>query len=212
MSHFTNHNVICNRQHGFRARHSCESHLLSLTQELHEYLEKKSQIDLIVLDFSNAFDKVPHQRLKPGVHTNDFAPIHRLRALKLGHASLATVFRPGRLTLQPILRENLESPVLRYQPITTAVVTDACLNTRWHHGAYTSAVLRESLGLDRVVTVYVELSRPDWLATVQSGRKQVQSRVCTPSFMGEDMEPGYPGDNAPVDQCFSVRPPSKSNC
>ena len=105
--------------------------------------------------------------LKPGVHTNDFAPIHRLRALKLGHASLATVFRPGRLTLQPILRENLESPVLRYQPITTAVVTDACLNTRWHHGAYTSAVLRESLGLDRVVTVYAELSRPDWLATVQ---------------------------------------------
>ena len=121
-------------------------------------------------------------RLKPGVHTNDFAPIHRLRALKLGHASLATVFRPGRLTLQPILRENLESPVLRYQPITTAVVADACLNTRWHHGAYTSAVLRESLGLDRVVTVYAELSRPDWLATVQSGRKQVQSRVCTPSF------------------------------
>ena len=120
--------------------------------------------------------------LKPGVHTNDFAPIHRLRALKLGHASLATVFRPGRLTLQPILRENLESPVLRYQPITNAVVTDACLNTRWHHGAYTSAVLRESLGLDRVVTVYVELSRPDWLATVQSGRKQVQSRICTPSL------------------------------
>ena len=93
--------------------------------------------------------------LKPGVHTNDFAPIHRLRALKLGHASLATVFRPGRLTLQPILRENLESPVLRYQPITTAVITDACLNTRWHHGAYTSAVLRDSLDLDRVVTVYV---------------------------------------------------------
>ena len=120
--------------------------------------------------------------VKPGVHTNDFAPIHRLRALKLGHASLATVFRPGRLTLQPILRENLESAVLRYQPITTAVVTDACLNTRWHHGAYTSAVLRESLGLDRVVTVYAELSRSDWLATVQSGRKQVQSRLCTPSF------------------------------
>ena len=28
--------------------------------------------------------------------------------------------------------------VLRYQPITTAVITDACVNTRWHHGAYTS--------------------------------------------------------------------------
>ena len=128
--------------------------------------------------------------LKPGVHTSDFAPIHRLRALKLGHASLATVFRPGRLTLQPILRENLESPVLRYQPITTAVVTDECLNTRWHNGAYTSAVLRESLGLDRVVTVYAELSRPDWLATVLSGRKQVQSRVCTPSFRDRERERG----------------------
>ena len=99
--------------------------------------------------------KLVHSYLNCNIDTNDFAPIHRLRALKLGHASLATVFRPGRLTLQPILRENLESPVLRYQPITTAVVTDACLNTRWHHGAYTSAVLRESLGLDRVVTVYV---------------------------------------------------------
>ena len=75
---------------------------------------------------------------KHGVHTNDFAPIYGRRAKKLGHASLATVFRHGRLTFQPILWENLESPVLRYQPITTAVITDACLNTRWHHGAYTS--------------------------------------------------------------------------
>ena len=93
--------------------------------------------------------------LKPGVHTNDFAPIYGRRAKKLGHASLATVFRHGRLTFQTILWENLESPVLRCQPITTAVITDACLNTRWHHGAYTSAVLREPLGVDRVVTVYV---------------------------------------------------------
>ena len=46
--------------------------------------------------------------LKPGVHTNDFAPIHGRRAKKLGHASLATVFRHGRFTFQAILRENLE--------------------------------------------------------------------------------------------------------
>ena len=77
-------------------------------------------------------------RLKPGVHTNDFAPIYGRRAKKLGHASLATVFRLDRLTYQPILWEKLESPILRYQPISTALITDACLNTRWHHGAYTS--------------------------------------------------------------------------
>ena len=97
--------------------------------------------------------------IKPGVHTNDFAPIYGRRAKKLGHASLTTVFRPSRLTFQPILRENLESPLLRYQPITTAVVTDACLNTRWHNGAgaytCTSAASRASLGMDRVVTMYV---------------------------------------------------------
>ena len=121
--------------------------------------------------------------LKPGVHINDFAPIHRRRALKLGHASLATVIRPGRLTFQQIPQENLESPLLRYQPIPTAVITEACLNTRWHHGAYTSAALRESLGVDRVGTMYAARSRPDWLATVQSGRKQVQSRVCTPGLI-----------------------------
>ena len=91
--------------------------------------------------------------LKPGVHTNDFAPIYGRRAKKLGHASLTTVFRHSRLTFQPILRENLESPLLRYQPITTAVVTDACLNTRWHHGIYIiclERVARYGSGRDNV--------------------------------------------------------------
>ena len=124
---------------------------------------------------------------KPGVHTNDFAPIHRRRALKLGHASLATVFRPGRLTFQQIPQKNLESPLLRYQPITTAVITEACLNTRWHHGAYTIScierVARCGSGRGVVGTMNAARSRPDWLATVQSGRKQVQSRVCTPGFI-----------------------------
>ena len=76
--------------------------------------------------------------LKPGVHTKDFAPIDVRRAKKLGHASLATVFRPGRLIFSANSPENLEWPVVRSQPITTTVITDTCLNTRWHHGAYIS--------------------------------------------------------------------------
>ena len=128
------------------------------------FLKVKSRTTFSLQPASYHFDKldgfsvvkvVSSTCLKPGVHTNDFAPIYGRRAKKLGHASLATVFRHGRLTFQPILWENLDSPVLRYQPITTAVITDACLNARWHHGAYTSAVLREPLGRDRVVTVYV---------------------------------------------------------
>ena len=138
-----------------------------------------------------ALSKCKYIALKPDVHTNDFAPIYGRRAKKLGHASLATVFRHGRLTFQPILWENLESPVLRYQPITTAVITDACLNTRWHHGAYIyiscfERAARSGSGRDSVRgsvgKMNAELSRPDLLATVQSGRKQAQSRVCTPGF------------------------------
>ena len=30
----------------------------------------------------------------------------------------------------------LESPIVRSQPITPDVVLDACIDTRWHHGAY----------------------------------------------------------------------------
>ena len=43
-------------------------------------------------------------------------------------------------------------------------------------------VARCGSGRDVVGTMNAARSRPDWLATVQSGRKQVQSRVCTPGF------------------------------
>ena len=47
-------------QHGFRRNHSCETQLLSLFQDL---ANNPSQTDLLIMDFSKAFDKVPHRRL-----------------------------------------------------------------------------------------------------------------------------------------------------
>ena len=47
----------------FRARRSCETQLVTLAQEQLAGLDKKHQHDLIILDFSKAFDRVPHQRL-----------------------------------------------------------------------------------------------------------------------------------------------------
>ena len=51
-------------QHGFRARRSCETQLLTLAHELLSPLDVGYQHDLIILDFSKAFDRVPHERLQ----------------------------------------------------------------------------------------------------------------------------------------------------
>ena len=51
-------------QHGFRSKFSCDTQLLLTIQDLIDSREKpKSQIDIGVLDFSKAFDVVPHKRL-----------------------------------------------------------------------------------------------------------------------------------------------------
>ena len=65
MRHLDHHNIqVTSQQHGFRMHHSCETHqLLQTVHDLASSLDKKGQIDMIILDFSKAFDTVPHQRL-----------------------------------------------------------------------------------------------------------------------------------------------------
>ena len=50
-------------QHGFRKRRLCETQLLLTTADIHRALDNNIQADGILLDFSKAFDKVPHKRL-----------------------------------------------------------------------------------------------------------------------------------------------------
>ena len=61
--HLEKHNILTDRQHGFRSRRSCETSLLTTIHDLTSTLEKNHQIDLLLLDFSKAFDTVPHNRL-----------------------------------------------------------------------------------------------------------------------------------------------------
>ena len=63
LKHLENHDILTDCQHGFRARRSCETQLLTLAQEQLAGLDKKHQHDHIILDFYKAFDRVPHQRL-----------------------------------------------------------------------------------------------------------------------------------------------------
>jgi hypothetical protein len=61
MKFFESHNILSDKQHGFRKKRSCESQLILTIQDLAAGLNSKSQIDAILLDFSKAFDKVPHE-------------------------------------------------------------------------------------------------------------------------------------------------------
>ena len=62
-NHFDTHNVHSDPQHGFRNRRSCETQLILTVDDLAKVLDDKSQMDAILLDFSMAFNKVPHKRL-----------------------------------------------------------------------------------------------------------------------------------------------------
>ena len=63
MDHFDRHNILCDEQHGFRARRSCETQLVVTLDQIARNMDQGHQTDIILLDFSKAFDKVPHQRL-----------------------------------------------------------------------------------------------------------------------------------------------------
>ena len=63
MQHLETNNILYELQHGFRAKRSCESQIISLIHELSQNNDKNIQTDLIIMDFAKAFDKVPHKRL-----------------------------------------------------------------------------------------------------------------------------------------------------
>ena len=63
MKHFDDHQILCDNQHGFRKRRSCETQLLITIDNIAKSVSQGKQVDLILLDFEKAFDKVPHGRL-----------------------------------------------------------------------------------------------------------------------------------------------------
>ena len=73
MDHFDNHNILFQNQHGFLGKLSCETQLIHLTDDIAHTLDRRKQADLLTLDFSMAFDKVPHRRL---AHKLDWYGVH----------------------------------------------------------------------------------------------------------------------------------------
>ena len=65
-------NILSETQHGFRKKHSCESQLIHTISDLANFNNLNTQVDVLVLDFSKAFDTVSHDKL-----------IHKLRSYGL---------------------------------------------------------------------------------------------------------------------------------
>jgi hypothetical protein len=63
MRHLAEHNILADNQHAFRKARSCETQLIITMHDLTKNLESNGTTDLAVLDFSKAFDVIPHLRL-----------------------------------------------------------------------------------------------------------------------------------------------------
>ena len=87
--HLNKHNVLYDLQHGFREKRSCETQLIQLIVELTRGLSiKGQQTDLILLDFSKAFDKVSHTKLLFKLHQHGITQnnLSWIKAFLLGRA------------------------------------------------------------------------------------------------------------------------------
>ena len=63
MDHVDKNKILNHFQHGFRKQHSCETQLVTTIEDLARGLQERQQIDLLILDFSKAFDVVSHRLL-----------------------------------------------------------------------------------------------------------------------------------------------------
>ena len=63
LNHLDMHNLLSDRQHGFRRNRSCETQLILFVDELMRTMTAGKQTDAVIMDFSKAFDVVPHGSL-----------------------------------------------------------------------------------------------------------------------------------------------------
>ena len=63
MNHLDSNSILVHYQHGFRQQHSYEMQLITVIESVAGNLDLGQYSDLLLLDFSKAFDTVPHRRL-----------------------------------------------------------------------------------------------------------------------------------------------------
>jgi Reverse transcriptase (RNA-dependent DNA polymerase) len=63
MSHLLANSLLKDSQHGFMPNRSCSTNLIEFMDKVTSNIDKERPVDIFYLDFSKAFDSVPHERL-----------------------------------------------------------------------------------------------------------------------------------------------------
>ena len=159
ISHLDHHNLLTDAQHGFRKSRSCESQLLLTIQDLANSLNAGEQIDAVLLDFSKAFNKVPHQRLRVKLkHYGVRSSLHswvadfledRQQAVVLegskSSSSVVTSVVPQGTVLGPLLFLIYINDMPFCVTSTARLFADDCLLYRRKHTASDSKALKVDL-------------------------------------------------------------------
>ena len=61
--HLNENDILYGLQHGFREKRSCKTQLLELVEKLYRKVSNCDHVDLVLLDFSKAFDTFNHLKL-----------------------------------------------------------------------------------------------------------------------------------------------------
>ena len=75
MKHLEMNVILVEEQYGFRSNRLCEAQLFLTIDDLTRAMENKLQVDVAILDFEKAFDKVAHSRL---THKLNYRLTHKL--------------------------------------------------------------------------------------------------------------------------------------
>ena len=128
MKHLDQNNILSPFQHGFRLRHSCETRLLATVHDLAKGIDQHLQSNLVLLDFTKAFDSVPNKHL----------------FLKLQHSGInGVLFAGSRIFLAIVHRPQLSAapdplPAMSFPESLKDLSGAFTVSARWYFLQYSS--------------------------------------------------------------------------